>query len=1109
MKVILFALLVASVATFASAGAAPGDYGFLRVAHFVEGGPKVFVTLQAGKSNAVRIFNDVEFTNVTTYQTVLKGGAILSVYGAADDKLIGAANITVDTAAYQTVLVSASKGKPTLTSITDEYIKPSDNAETEAHIRFVNVGPTSAVDIAVKSGNGTKVVATTKAGLGGQSKYIVRKVGDDKFTFMTKSGAGNDTKSTKIGSAAVTIAGETIYSVFILGNNTHATGQSSVDTEYVKRPSFAMVRFTNAAPGASNLDFAIDGEKLASAQDVAYGFTTEYKQYSAKTVVVTATVYGSDTVVFNKTVDLDGSKYYTIGALGNPGETFGHYWIDNFPVNQLRYGFMGVRFVHASPDAGRVNVFVDKKATWSDIDFTNATDYYVANGGDYTIDVYGSVNGTKTLLLAYKVTLKADEFQTFFLEGDVNALPSPTPAPASPSPAPQSPSPKPSNGTSPSPVPASPTAKPNATSPTPVPQSPTPKPNGTSPTPVPKSPTPVPKSPTPVPKSPTPVPGSPKPDAEVQSYKLVAASPTPVKKSPTPAPKNSPTTMPSPKPSNNGTSPSPKPHVNGTSPSPKPHVNGTSPSPVVPSPSPVSNPFALSGQLQLDYVAEAGAYVRVVYASVPLSNEVDFNAVNLYLNGSLFGNTKGYYYSNDDTKIPYGQAPTGVYEVTVTSAYDERIVFSGANVNLKSNVQYTLLVSGTYGTPTYNVTLIEDDNSLPDLSQTRIRVLSGATAPELDFVVKAIGSDEDPVVYEKVTQGVPTKYDEIMKGDYSIKVYLSPYKVNGTTTKPIFTVPKQTLNAGWVYTIFAEGVYSKKKSENTFGVLRASSFLETPVNELGADLNSFAVELLVDQAFSQVDTYALPASIRFIHAVDTTTPQGFNVYLNGSIAANVTFGNASHYIQLQPATWEMTIAVMGSPDQTPIKSFGTQIINAGSGDFISIAASGTEAAIVATELQDNLEKEPAVGFAAVRFLNLIPNAGNLTLSVGSVEAGKSLDYRQYSDYVEVAAQTTVDLTLAQGVKADTLTSDSLNVQPGFVYTIIADGDDKNPTISTVVDREFANCPAPKKAEKDTALIVGLTIGGFALGAILAGMIVYCSTKRSPHDLATTPLMSSA
>ena len=84
-------------------------------------------------------------------------------------------------------------------------------------------------------------------------------------------------------------------------------------------------------------------------------------------------------------------------------------------------GNASVRIVHASPDAGPVNVVVSGTDTVlaENVTFGTATEYVEVPAGDYTLDIVPA-NDTETVALSVDVTLEADTPYTAFAAGYVS-----------------------------------------------------------------------------------------------------------------------------------------------------------------------------------------------------------------------------------------------------------------------------------------------------------------------------------------------------------------------------------------------------------------------------------------------------------------------------------------------------------------------------------------------------------------------------------------------------------------------------------------------------------------------------------------------------------------
>ena len=167
----------------------------------------------------------------------------------------------------------------------------------------------------------------------------------------------------------------------------------------------ACVRIVHAAVDAPEVDVYVNDSPLA--QGVAFGTATEYVNLPAgdgRQVRVAAAGTSAEEAILEADVDLRPGQAYQIVATGEGEEleaTVSEINLTPLPENQAR-----IRVVHASPDAGNVDVAIAEGATIvEDVEFREASDYAVVDAGAYTIEVRPT--GEETIALQADAELEA------------------------------------------------------------------------------------------------------------------------------------------------------------------------------------------------------------------------------------------------------------------------------------------------------------------------------------------------------------------------------------------------------------------------------------------------------------------------------------------------------------------------------------------------------------------------------------------------------------------------------------------------------------------------------------------------------------------------------
>jgi len=149
----------------------------------------------------------------------------------------------------------------------------------------------------------------------------------------------------------------------------------------------AQVRVAHLAPDAPNVDVYVDGEPVLT--DVAYTTISDYLPLPAGTHQVTVYATGdTSSPVIDVPVEVAAGGAYTIAAVGlvADGSLTAEVYEDD--LRSPATGNAKVRVVHASPDAGPVDVVPrGGDPLVEGLTFPNATPYAEVPEGTYTLDV--------------------------------------------------------------------------------------------------------------------------------------------------------------------------------------------------------------------------------------------------------------------------------------------------------------------------------------------------------------------------------------------------------------------------------------------------------------------------------------------------------------------------------------------------------------------------------------------------------------------------------------------------------------------------------------------------------------------------------------------------
>jgi hypothetical protein len=184
----------------------------------------------------------------------------------------------------------------------------------------------------------------------------------------------------------------------------------------------AQVRVAHLASDAPYVDVSVNGEPVAALQNVPYGTISPYLPLPAVTQQVTVYPAGdSSQPVIDTPVDLVAGGAYTIGAIGlvSDGSLGAQVYQDD--LTPPAQGNSKVRVVHASPDAGPVDVVPAGGAPLvSGLQFPNASPYAQVPAGTYNLNVNAA--GTDTTAISVpNATVASGGIYSAFAVGTASA----------------------------------------------------------------------------------------------------------------------------------------------------------------------------------------------------------------------------------------------------------------------------------------------------------------------------------------------------------------------------------------------------------------------------------------------------------------------------------------------------------------------------------------------------------------------------------------------------------------------------------------------------------------------------------------------------------------
>jgi hypothetical protein len=182
----------------------------------------------------------------------------------------------------------------------------------------------------------------------------------------------------------------------------------------------AQVRVAHLAPDAPNVDVYVNGDPILT--DVPYTTVSGYLSLPAGTQQVTVYATGDTTSpVIDTPVELAAGGAYTVAAVGLVADDSLTAQVYQDDLRSPDSGNAKVRVVHASPDAGPVDIIPrGGQALVSGLTFPEASPYAEVPAGTYTLDV-NAAGTNKTALTVPAAKLASGGVYSAFAVGTVFA----------------------------------------------------------------------------------------------------------------------------------------------------------------------------------------------------------------------------------------------------------------------------------------------------------------------------------------------------------------------------------------------------------------------------------------------------------------------------------------------------------------------------------------------------------------------------------------------------------------------------------------------------------------------------------------------------------------
>ncbi|EJO5348024.1 DUF4397 domain-containing protein [Clostridium botulinum] len=174
------------------------------------------------------------------------------------------------------------------------------------------------------------------------------------------------------------------------------------------------VRILHASPDAPAVDIYINNNLIT--KGLSYKGFTEYMPLKSTVYNIKVFPAGKkDTPVINKNIFIPPNSIYTVAAVGFLED------ISLFPILDKKLDNKNpnksyVRFVHLSPDAPKVDFYLNNKEIFDNIGYKNITDYYEVDPKNYTITL--KLGNTEDIALTSpNANLKPNKYYTVYAVG--------------------------------------------------------------------------------------------------------------------------------------------------------------------------------------------------------------------------------------------------------------------------------------------------------------------------------------------------------------------------------------------------------------------------------------------------------------------------------------------------------------------------------------------------------------------------------------------------------------------------------------------------------------------------------------------------------------------
>lgn len=177
---------------------------------------------------------------------------------------------------------------------------------------------------------------------------------------------------------------------------------------------YSLIRALHAVPDSDAVDIYINDslffKALRFTQFSPYVYVPE-----GKYELVVYPVDTTDNPILRENIEVVNGELATIAVSGNTDDLKLVYIPED--KERAQRGYSKIRVVHLSPNAPEVNILIDGKELFKDIEFRDVSDYIEILAGDYRLDVEAVASGR--IIRSNQKTINPDRIYTFYALGNL------------------------------------------------------------------------------------------------------------------------------------------------------------------------------------------------------------------------------------------------------------------------------------------------------------------------------------------------------------------------------------------------------------------------------------------------------------------------------------------------------------------------------------------------------------------------------------------------------------------------------------------------------------------------------------------------------------------